>query len=96
MGGSNEGAGFGGDSARVFPMKKLVTIVGGEKPQVCKTLIHLVMADSAYVENTEQGIRQSTTSVVILTAPPSLQKWKILTYGWKRWRKIARLGRQWL
>ena len=56
--GGSVGGGEGGDSGagtRVFPMEKLVGIVGPEKPQVCKTLIHLVMADSAYVENAEQG-----------------------------------------
>lgn len=55
-GSGSNGAELGGDNARVFPMEKLVTIVGGDKPQVCKTLIHLVMADSAYVENTAQGV----------------------------------------
>ena len=37
-------------------MEQLTAIVGGEKPQVCKTLIHLVMADSAYIENPLQGV----------------------------------------
>lgn len=52
--GTKEGAGPE-DQARVFPMEQLTSIVGGEKPQVCKTLIHLVMADSAYIENPLQG-----------------------------------------
>lgn len=48
-----------GDSSRVFPMGKLTDIVGSDKPQLCKTLIHLVMADSAYVESTNKGIGSS-------------------------------------
>lgn len=39
-----------GDSARVFPMQKLAAIVGEERQQLCKDLVQLVMADSAYVE----------------------------------------------
>ncbi len=51
------GIGDGGEvgDTRVFPMEKLTTLVGAQRQQLCKTLIHLVMADSAYVENTEQG-----------------------------------------
>ena len=45
----------GGESARVFPMEELTAIVGTQHQQLCKTLIHLVMADSAYVENPNQG-----------------------------------------
>lgn len=65
-GGSPAGEGSGGENgtggekagseiARVFPMEKLDAIVGSQNPQLCKALIHLVMADSAYVENPERG-----------------------------------------
>ena len=59
-------------------MEKLTAIVGGEKPQICKTLIHLVMADSAYVEAPKQGTvyshflreRQWSLSIVDSLGPP--------------------------
>ncbi len=53
--GSGEVEGGGGEGTRVFPMEKLTAIVGNKHQQLCKTLIHLVMADSAYVENPQQG-----------------------------------------
>lgn len=53
--GGENGTGAGSEIARVFPMEKLDAIVGSQNPQLCKALIHLVMADSAYVENPERG-----------------------------------------
>ena len=53
--GDEGGKGDDEDATAFFPMEKLTAILGDEKPQLCKALIHLVMADSVYVENTDQG-----------------------------------------
>lgn len=53
----NVGGAPADDNARVFPMEQLKAIVGREK--LCKALIHLVMADSAYVEMPKQGAVRS-------------------------------------
>lgn len=49
---SGDGLEGGGDN---FSVEELTAIVGGEKPELCKALIQLVMADSAYVKNSDQG-----------------------------------------
>ena len=54
------------ESPRIFPIDELTILTGDtDDGQLCKTLIHLVMADFAYLDNSEQGNSQCSSPQVV-------------------------------